>query len=103
MGQGQAWLVHPVCHCRRQYLGCSEAPALSGTGSEPNVRGLPAWARQFGDGPLLSPDRRKGMVMKENIHFFSQSIAAGKTVDLEKLGQRGRQASKLADLARPIL
>ena len=41
--------------------------------------------------------------MKENIHFFSQNEAVKKSVDLEKLGQRGRQAYEFAELALPIL
>ncbi len=41
--------------------------------------------------------------MKENIHFFSQNQTVKKGVDLEKLGQRGRQANEFAELALPIL
>ena len=41
--------------------------------------------------------------MKDNIHFFSQNETAKKVCDMEKLGQRGRQAMEFADLALPIL
>ena len=41
--------------------------------------------------------------MNENIHFFSQNETVKKGVDLEKLGQRGRQAYEFAELALPIL
>jgi pyruvate,orthophosphate dikinase len=41
--------------------------------------------------------------MKDNIHFFSQTEIVKKGVDLEKLGQRGRQANEFAELALPIL
>ena len=41
--------------------------------------------------------------MKEHIHFFSQNQTVKKGVDLEKLGQRGRQANEFAELALPIL
>ena len=41
--------------------------------------------------------------MKDNVHFFSQNESVKKTVDLEKLGQRGRQAIEFAELALPIL
>lgn len=41
--------------------------------------------------------------MKDNIHYFSQSLSARKGVDLEKLGQRGRQAMEFAELGLPIL
>jgi len=38
-----------------------------------------------------------------NIHFFSQKESAKKDLDLERLGQRGRQAFEFAELALPIL
>ena len=41
--------------------------------------------------------------MKDNIHFFSQNESVKKAIDLDKLGQRGRQAFEFADLALPIL
>jgi pyruvate,orthophosphate dikinase len=41
--------------------------------------------------------------MKDNIHFFSQNDTVKKVIDLEKLGQRGRQAIEFAELALPIL
>ncbi|HUX37134.1 MAG TPA: putative PEP-binding protein [Rectinemataceae bacterium] len=41
--------------------------------------------------------------MKDNIHYFSQSLSARKGVDLDKLGQRGRQAMEFAELGLPIL
>ncbi|MEI6873663.1 MAG: putative PEP-binding protein, partial [Spirochaetota bacterium] len=41
--------------------------------------------------------------MKDNIHFFSQSQSVRKGIDLEKLGQRGRQANEFAELELPIL
>jgi pyruvate,orthophosphate dikinase len=41
--------------------------------------------------------------MKDSIHFFSQNKAMGKEVDLDKLGQRGRQANEFAELELPIL
>ncbi|MBL8968354.1 MAG: pyruvate, phosphate dikinase [Spirochaetaceae bacterium] len=41
--------------------------------------------------------------MKDNIHFFSQNQTVKKGVDLDKLGQRGRQANEFAELSLPIL
>jgi pyruvate,orthophosphate dikinase len=41
--------------------------------------------------------------MKDNIHFFSQSQSVKKDVDVDKLGQRGRQANEFAELELPIL
>lgn len=41
--------------------------------------------------------------MKDNIHFFSQTDSVKKVLDLEKLGQRGRQAIEFAELSLPIL
>jgi len=41
--------------------------------------------------------------MKGNIHYFSQKDTIKKTVDPEKLGQRGRQANEFAELGLPIL
>lgn len=41
--------------------------------------------------------------MKANIHYFSQKDTIKKTVDPEKLGQRGRQANEFAELGLPIL
>lgn len=41
--------------------------------------------------------------MKGNIHFFSQKDTIKKTIDPEKLGQRGRQANEFAELGLPIL
>ncbi len=41
--------------------------------------------------------------MKDNIHYFSQSISVRKGVDIDKLGQRGRQAMEFAELGLPIL
>ncbi len=41
--------------------------------------------------------------MKDNIHYFSQSLSVRKGVDIEKLGQRGRQAMEFAELGLPIL
>ncbi len=41
--------------------------------------------------------------MKDNIHFFSQNDTVKKVSDLERLGQRGRQANEFAELSLPIL
>ena len=41
--------------------------------------------------------------MKANIHYFSQKDTIKKSVDPEKLGQRGRQANEFAELGLPIL
>jgi pyruvate,orthophosphate dikinase len=41
--------------------------------------------------------------MKGNIHYFSQKDTIKRTVDPEKLGQRGRQANAFAELGLPIL
>ncbi len=41
--------------------------------------------------------------MKANIHYFSQQDSIKKGVDLDTLGQRGRQANEFAELGFPIL
>ena len=41
--------------------------------------------------------------MKANVHFFSQNDFIKKGVDLDTLGQRGRQANEFAELGFPIL
>jgi len=41
--------------------------------------------------------------MKDSVHFFSQNQTVKKGIDLETLGQRGRQANEFAELALPIL
>jgi len=41
--------------------------------------------------------------MKANVHFFSQKDSIAKSVDLETLGQRGRQANEFSELGFPIL
>ena len=41
--------------------------------------------------------------MKANVHFFSQKDSIAKGVDLETLGQRGRQANEFSELGFPIL
>ncbi|MBN1518614.1 MAG: pyruvate, phosphate dikinase [Spirochaetales bacterium] len=41
--------------------------------------------------------------MKEHVHFFSQKDVIKKGVELETLGQRGRQANEFAELGFPIL
>jgi pyruvate,orthophosphate dikinase len=41
--------------------------------------------------------------MKDNIHFFGQNESVKKVFDVDKLGQRGRQAVEFAELALPIL
>jgi len=41
--------------------------------------------------------------MKGNVHFFSQKESISKGVDLETLGQRGRQANEFSELGFPIL
>ncbi|HAP44730.1 MAG: pyruvate, phosphate dikinase [Spirochaetes bacterium GWD1_61_31] len=41
--------------------------------------------------------------MKNNVHFFSQNTTIKGNVDLQKLGQRGRQANEFAVLKFPIL
>jgi pyruvate, orthophosphate dikinase len=41
--------------------------------------------------------------MKANIHYFSQKDSIKKGVDLDTLGQRGRQANEFAELGFPIL
>lgn len=41
--------------------------------------------------------------MKANVHFFSQKDSIPRGVDLETLGQRGRQANEFAELGFPIL
>ncbi|MBU0929040.1 MAG: pyruvate, phosphate dikinase [Spirochaetes bacterium] len=41
--------------------------------------------------------------MKSNVHFFSQKDSIAKGVDLETLGQRGRQANEFSELGFPIL
>jgi len=41
--------------------------------------------------------------MKANVHFFSQKESIAKGVDLETLGQRGRQANEFSELGFPIL
>jgi len=41
--------------------------------------------------------------MKANVHFFSQKDSIPKGVDLETLGQRGRQANEFSELVFPIL
>lgn len=41
--------------------------------------------------------------MKSNVHFFSQKESMAKGVDLETLGQRGRQANEFSELGFPIL
>ncbi len=41
--------------------------------------------------------------MKANVHFFSQKDSIAKGVNLETLGQRGRQANEFSELGFPIL
>ena len=41
--------------------------------------------------------------MKANVHYFSQKDSIKKGVDLDTLGQRGRQANEFAELGFPIL
>ncbi|GAB1454848.1 PEP-utilizing enzyme [Spirochaetota bacterium] len=41
--------------------------------------------------------------MKSNVHFFSQKDSIAKGVDIEALGQRGRQANEFSELGFPIL
>lgn len=41
--------------------------------------------------------------MKANVHFFSQKKSIDKRVDIETLGQRGRQANEFSELGFPIL
>ena len=41
--------------------------------------------------------------MKANVHFFSQKESIAKGIDLETLGQRGRQANEFSELGFPIL
>jgi len=41
--------------------------------------------------------------MKANVHFFSQKDSIAKGINLETLGQRGRQANEFSELGFPIL
>ncbi|TFG83740.1 MAG: pyruvate, phosphate dikinase, partial [Spirochaetales bacterium] len=41
--------------------------------------------------------------MKSHVHYFSQKDCIKKDVDLDTLGQRGRQANEFAELGFPIL